>query len=85
MEYSTEERQEGMNTTLVSLYVKWKAKHYTTSYQIERTDLINNIGGGLGLFTGLSVLSLLTGLKNCFQEIMLGNLNLKTKMFQDIV
>ena len=80
MEYSTEERQ-GINTTLVSLYVKWKAKHYTT---MERTDLINNIGGGLGLFTGLSVLSLLTGLKNCFQEIMLGNLNLKTKMFQDM-
>ena len=83
MEYSTEERQ-GINTTLVSLYVKWMAKHYKTSYQMERTDLINDIGGGLGLFMGLSVLSLLTGLKNCFQEIMLGNLNLKTKMFQDM-
>ena len=82
MEYSTEERQ-GINTALVCIYVKWMAKHYTTSYQMGRTDLINNIGGGLGLFMGLSVLSLLTGLKNCFQEIMLGNLNLKTKMLQD--
>ena len=59
----------------VGMYVNWMA-----SYQMERTDLIN-IGGGLGLFMELSVLSWITGLKNFFLRNRARQPQLKDKDF----
>ena len=43
-----------------------KAQHVTVAYKVDLTQLINGIGGALGLFLGFSLLSIL---ELCYQYV----------------
>ena len=68
IQYNTESSYSNMRTsddlskkdTNLSLIIFYNSASYTTIEEMEKTDLIDliaNIGGTLGLFLGLSVLS----------------------------
>ena len=52
------------NKTLVISFQKMRAEYHSRSDRVTLMDLINALGGGLGLFLGLSLLSILKDIRN---------------------
>ena len=67
--------------TCVYLHKKTATYHITT-YRVDFNDLVNAVGGGLGLFLGFSLLTTLTKAKEFLSKMLL-RAN-KSKPFQGV-
>ena len=68
-------------TTVWIGFQKIRAEYHSISDRVTFIDLVNNLGGGMGLFLGLSLLSILTDLTNFILKLSIARDSKVIKIF----
>ena len=68
-------------TTVWMGFQKIRAEYHSISDRVTFIDLVNNLGGGMGLFLGLSLLSILIDLTNFILKLSIARDSKVIKIF----